>query len=70
MGAMSGDEEMEPLEAIKQHCLECAGSLQGVYACRRVKFNQKPCSLHAFRFGVSPPRRKSSAKAPDSQLSF
>jgi hypothetical protein len=70
MGVRSEETGLDPFEAIKKHCLECAGSLQGVYACPRIKFNGTPCSLHPFRLGCQLKPRKRVAKPPETQLTL
>ena len=46
-----------PLKAIRQHCLECAGSSQEVASCTGRLLSGDICQLHKYRFGKNPKRQ-------------
>lgn len=50
---MSNETLKSPLQTIRQHCLDCGGSVIEVKLCPVVK-----CALWPFRFGHDPRREK------------
>lgn len=48
------DQEKSPLKAIRKKCLDCCGSRGEVRKCEAAN----SCSLHPFRFGKNPFRKK------------
>jgi len=43
---------MNPLKAVRAHCLECANTAPEVRLCHLTR-----CALHPFRFGTNPYRK-------------